>query len=97
MSQGLKIFNSTSQVILDINDSLLRAFNTYTINTVNFGPQNGFVPIAEMDRDGKWLVIAGASSALASYFFCTAQLGGFNWFHTSFLEEASCTITVFKL
>jgi hypothetical protein len=97
MSQGLKIFNAASQVILDIQDNLLRAYGTYTVNAVDFGAQSGFVSVPGMARDGRWLVISGASSATYSYFFCTAQSGGFNWIHSGFDQSASCTITVFKL
>jgi hypothetical protein len=97
MSQGLKIFNADSQVILDIEDNLLRAYGTYDIDATYDGPQIGFVSVPEMARDGRWLVISGASSSPYSYFFCTAQLGGFKWVHSSFVLEASCTITVFKL
>jgi hypothetical protein len=97
MSFGLKIFNGSSQVILDIQDKLLRAYGTYTVNAVEGGSQSGFVSVLGMARNGKWLVISGASSSTYSYFFCTAQTNGFNWIHTSFGQSASCTITVFKL
>lgn len=94
MSQGIKCWDSSGQVILDITDSLARYVNSYTIPSL--APRSSTtISVPGYSLDGNWFIyfLAGDVNDLA----ITEQANGIYVFNTQYyVARGNVNFNIFR-
>lgn len=90
MSHGLRCWDSTGRIVLDITDRITRLHGTYTVS-FTYPTLSGFVSVSGMDPSNGWAIYAASTEILV-----WMVSGGFNWEAFDTTGPASVQVTVLR-